>query len=208
MQVNQRTVTEAARRAQIIDAAIEVIADLGYGQASFARIVERAGLSSTRMISYHFQGKDELMWAVLLAAMGVVDERMDERLAGITDRVEMLRGYIESQVDLLRTHPEHMRAITEVARNARDENGAPQYAPLLRDLRVGRLERQLAQGQREGVFGEFDIAVMAQTISQAVDGAAARRETDPDVDLADYARELADLFTRATRPTDPARNPN
>lgn len=33
------------------------IAELGYAQASFARIAGRAGLSSTRLISYHFAGK-------------------------------------------------------------------------------------------------------------------------------------------------------
>src|SRR5699024_12126000 len=53
----------AARRTQIITATIDVIADEGYGRASFSRIAERAGLSSTRLISYHFAGKDELIAA-------------------------------------------------------------------------------------------------------------------------------------------------
>jgi AcrR family transcriptional regulator len=35
-----RTFTETARRAQIVAAAIETIAELGYGQASLARIAE------------------------------------------------------------------------------------------------------------------------------------------------------------------------
>ncbi len=196
MQVNQ-TVTEAARRTQITDAAIEVIADLGYGQASFARIVERAGLSSTRMVSYHFQGKNDLMMAVLIAAIGAADEQMQARLAGVGDRVGMLRAYIESRVDLLRTHPRHVRALAEVGANARDERGTPLFEPVVRDFRVGRLERQLTQGRREGVFGEVDVTVLARTIAHGVDGAAAALAADPDLDLAAYGRELADLFIRA-----------
>jgi AcrR family transcriptional regulator len=42
-----RTVTETARRAQIVRAAIDTIAQLGYRNASFAQIARRAGLSST-----------------------------------------------------------------------------------------------------------------------------------------------------------------
>jgi TetR/AcrR family fatty acid metabolism transcriptional regulator len=42
-----RTFTESARRAQIVQAAIETIAEVGYARASYARIAEHAGLSST-----------------------------------------------------------------------------------------------------------------------------------------------------------------
>ncbi|GAA3023236.1 TetR/AcrR family transcriptional regulator [Actinokineospora globicatena] len=177
----QVTVTEAARRAQITGAATEVIARDGYPRASYARIVEHAGLSSTRLISYHFRDKNDLVMAVLIAAIGAVDERMTARLDGVTDRVEMLRGYIESQVGLLRSHPDEVLAIREIAQNL------PDLAPVLEDFRVGRLARQLTQGQREGVFAPFDVRVMARTIASGIDGA----------DSEDYGRELADLFVRA-----------
>jgi AcrR family transcriptional regulator len=49
-----------ARRAQIIAVAVDTIAELGYGQASLARIAERAG-TSKGVICYHFAGKDELV---------------------------------------------------------------------------------------------------------------------------------------------------
>jgi hypothetical protein len=62
-EIRDRSLTATARRAQIIAATIETIAELGYGQASFGRIAERAGLSSTRLISYHFADKQELLLA-------------------------------------------------------------------------------------------------------------------------------------------------
>ena len=54
--VRQWTFTEEARRGQIIACAIEVLAELGYAQTSFARIAERLGISKS-VISYHFGGK-------------------------------------------------------------------------------------------------------------------------------------------------------
>ena len=61
----QRSVTATARRAQIVAATVAVIAEEGYAQASFARIAQRAGLSGTRLISYHFAGKADLVAAVV-----------------------------------------------------------------------------------------------------------------------------------------------
>ncbi|WP_436492979.1 TetR/AcrR family transcriptional regulator [Actinokineospora sp. HUAS TT18] len=178
--------TEAARRTQIVEAAIEVIAEVGYAKASYARIVEHAGLSSTRLISYHFRDKDDLMMAVLVTALGAADEVLESRIADQTDRVALLGIYIQTRVDLLRTHPQQLRAIAEVAEHRRD------FAPVLHDFRVGRLERQLRQGQRAGTFGEFDPAVMATAISSAIEGAD-RSGVDP----SDYGTGLTRLFVRA-----------
>ncbi len=47
-QESTRTFTETARRAQIVAAAIDTIAELGYGQASLARIAETAGTGEVR----------------------------------------------------------------------------------------------------------------------------------------------------------------
>src|SRR3954470_16963162 len=97
MQVKS-TVTVVARRAQILAATVEVLAELGYRQTSFARIVERAGLSSTRMISYHFAGKDELFNAVVADVVGSIGQFMDQRMRGIDTAAGLLRAYIEGVV--------------------------------------------------------------------------------------------------------------
>ena len=69
-----RSVTATARRAQIVAATIDVIVESGYSQTSFARIAERAGLSSTRLISYHFAGKAELVGAVITEITTAIGE--------------------------------------------------------------------------------------------------------------------------------------
>jgi AcrR family transcriptional regulator len=193
------SVTEAARRSQIVAATIELIAELGYAKTTFARIVERAGLSSTRMISYHFGTKNELMRVVLSTVIHTKDLFLGERAGATTDRGALVRAYIEAEVAFLGAYPVHVRALLELTGAASEATSDPMFVPLLQDLRFGRLERQLRQGQREGVFGEFAADVMAMAIAQAVDGVAARLGTDPELDLERYGRELAGLFERATR---------
>ncbi|MGC7099710.1 TetR/AcrR family transcriptional regulator [Amycolatopsis lurida] len=210
MQVNEGSqpelglsVTEAARRAQIIQATIEVIAELGFAKTSFARIVEHAGLSSTRMISYHFGSKEELMSATIGQISQLKDEFMTERLAGDTTRAGMLRGFIESEAAFVAAYPAFQRAMNEILGQVwggQEGGGHMFHEAVLRDMRVGRIERQLAQGQREGAFGEFDIEVMALSIRQALDGLANRLVREPELDAERYGRELATLFEKATRP--------
>jgi AcrR family transcriptional regulator len=192
---------ENARRTQIVDATVATVAEIGYSKTSFARIVERAGLSSTRLISYHFAGKADLMQATLGSIIDTMDSYLGSRTPQQVDRAGLLRTYIESEVAFLRAYPQHVRALIEIGTHARSDLDTPILGMLWHDLRFGRLERQLHQGQQEGVFGDFDTAVMAMTIRQALDGVSLRLTESPELDVEAYGRELAGLFDRATRTT-------
>ncbi|MDT7728907.1 MAG: hypothetical protein QOI21_5483 [Actinomycetota bacterium] len=201
------SVTEAARRAQIIGATIATIAELGYPKTSFARIKEKAGLSSTRLISYHFVNKAGLMQAVLSTVADIKERFLAERAQGRTDpadRSGMLREYIASEVAFLGTYPECVRVFLELGAHSDDKDGWSMAKPVVEQLRVGQLTRQLSQGQREGAFGEFSPAIMAMAIRQAVDGVAVQLAADPELDLERYGTELADLFERTTKAQDTA----
>ncbi|MFF1614182.1 TetR/AcrR family transcriptional regulator [Amycolatopsis sp. NPDC058278] len=197
------SVTEAARRAQIIGATIGVLADLGYRRTTFAKIKERAGLSSTRLISYHFTNKAGLMQAVLSTVIQTKSAFLTERTGGgldPADRPGYLRAHIETSIAFLRAYPECVRALTELAANADDADGWVMTKVLVDDLRVHGLARQLKQGQAEGLFGAFTPEVMAMSIAQAIDGVAAAYAADPSLDLETYGREVADTFVKATAP--------
>jgi AcrR family transcriptional regulator len=196
------SVTEAARRAQLIGATIATIGELGYPKTSFARIKEKAGLSSTRIISYHFVNKAGLMQAVLSTVADIKERFLAERAEGRTDpadRSGMLREYIASEVAFLGAYPECVRVFLELGANSDDKDGWSMTKPVVEQLRVGQLTRQLTQGQREGAFGEFSPAIMAMAIRQAIDGVAAQLAADPELDLEHYGTELADLFERTTK---------
>ncbi len=194
MRVND-TVAASARRAQIVTAAIDTIAELGYGNASFARIAKRAGISSTRLISYHFDDKAELVRAVVGTVLTEAAEHMGKRMRAAGDRVELLTAYIESNLQFIAEHPTAIRAVIEIAAAARTEDGTPLVRPGDADDPVARLATMFREGQQAGEFRDFDPVVMAVTLRSAIDAAA----NAPDLDPHAYAAELVALFTRAIR---------
>ncbi|SHG77011.1 TetR family transcriptional regulator [Streptoalloteichus hindustanus] len=201
----ERTFTESGRRAQIVDAAIEVIAELGYARASFARIAKRAGLSSTGMISYHFAGKDDLVRACAEEIVRVLTEFMRPRIDAAAGYAAKLRAYIESNVDIVGSRPAHLRALLEILNNARDADGQVIVDSAVVTSRAELFATHLRDGQRAGEFGAFDVWVMAHALTGAIDAVVGAHATGeegegPARDLERCGRELADAFERATAP--------
>ncbi|MEU6710897.1 TetR/AcrR family transcriptional regulator [Nonomuraea sp. NPDC046802] len=191
------SITSSARRAQIVTATIETIAELGYTQASFARIAKRAGLSSTRLISYHFDGKDELIGQVITAIYGGLSAFMTERVRAQATPGGALEAYIRSLVEYISEHRGAMRAATEIFLNFRPEDGTTARQAAMDLSALSHLERLLQWGQESGEFRAFNRRVMAMAIQRALDGLPFLLEADPDADLGDYADELAGIFSRA-----------
>ncbi|MFC4589556.1 TetR/AcrR family transcriptional regulator [Sphaerisporangium corydalis] len=196
----RRTFAGRARRAQIVEAAIGVIAELGYGQASFARIAERAGLSSTRLISYHFAGKDELIKQVVAQLYGEMSGHMAERVQAESTPAGAFRTYIQALVGFISAHRARMKALLEIFLNHRDADGGVTSYDAATDLAtLAPIEEILRWGQREGEFRMFDTRVMAMTVHRAIDGLPFLLEADPGRDLDAYGEELVTLFDLATR---------
>ena len=190
----RRSFTETARRAQIVDAAIATISELGYRNASFAQIAKRAGMSSTGLISYHFGTRDELIEQVVSEIVSSVGSHMAERLTGVTSATEALRTYIEGNVEFIGSHREQMKALLEIFLN-----GAFDYGPESDQSVTAPIEQILRDGQRSGEFRDFDPKVMATLVQRAVDGLPFLLAADPGLDVPAYGREVATAFDLATR---------
>ncbi|WP_457187122.1 TetR/AcrR family transcriptional regulator [Nocardioides sp. P5_E3] len=193
MQVTERSVAATARRAQILEATIDVVAEEGFAKASFARICERAGLSSTRLISYHFAGKAELVAALVEHVVAGIGEHVGALVMAAETPGERLRAYVEGVVGYADTHRAPMSALLQVVMSGAWGDGRPAPSD------VSHLERILADGQRSGAMREFDTRVMAGTIQRAVEAVPFQLAADADLDCTAYAAELVELFDRATR---------
>jgi TetR/AcrR family transcriptional regulator, fatty acid metabolism regulator protein len=195
-----RTFTETARRAQIVKAAIDTIAELGYGQASLARIAETAS-TSKGVIIYHFGGKDELIRELVAETVARGVAYMEPHIDAERTGAGKLRAYIESNLAFMRENRNHMVAIVEIVLNARAADGSRLYDFSVQDAGVAALEQLLAHFQGTGEFrAGFDPRVMATAIRAAINAVPAQLARDPDLDVGHHARELANLFHLATRP--------
>jgi AcrR family transcriptional regulator len=195
----KRTVTATARRAQIVDAAIETVAELGLNQASFARIAERAGLSSTRLISYHFAGKDDLMQAVVDEVFSTAGQYIAPFVLAEPTPSAKLRGFIRGSARFYAEHRRHVVAVRDVWANFRRPDGTQRFGMEAHEPEFEVVSQILREGQARGEFREFDPRVVAITLRQALDGLATLVATDPDLDVDAYTGELIALFDRATR---------
>jgi AcrR family transcriptional regulator len=194
----ERSVTNQARRAQIVRAAVELIAEQGYQAATLQAVARRAGIRSTRTISYHFDGKDDLITAVTQEILRTIGAFVAARATAPADPREALAAYIRSAVALNDTHRAEMRALTAIVLDPRPGGERP-YDSKEENTAVGRVQDILDRGQSEGTFRDFDPWVMAVTVQRSLDGIGFLLEQRPELDLGRYAEELVETFDRATR---------
>lgn len=194
---NDLSFIEAARRAQIIECAIEVLAEVGYPQASLARIAERAKISKG-VISYHFSSKDELMRQLVIEVYTKGAHFMIPRIQAQSTARGMLRAFIESNVEFIASDRQAMVAANEVIANLRKPDGSHYFDQAADEANLQGVEWILRKGQETGEFRAFDTQVMALTIRAAIDRSALQFIAHPDLDWRAYARELCSAFDLAT----------
>lgn len=188
-----------ARQKQIVDAAIEALADVGYGRASLAEIARRAG-TSKGVILYHFKGgKDELLEKVVddIYARGF-QENFPQVASEPTFR-KMLRRSIESNVRWIAAHPQWIRALDEIFSNHRRDDGSPRYSYADNEPLIQGQEMMLREGQKSGEFRDFPTRPMALAIRAVIDQVPTVLSSFAQMDADEYATDLADIFDAATR---------
>lgn len=192
----QPSFIESARRTQIIECAIEVIASMGYAQASLAQIAKRAGISKG-VITYHFSSKDEIMEQVVFNVYSKGASFMKSYVEAESTAVGALKAHIKSNLAFMRDNPKQIVAMIEIASSARSDDGKLTFD--LFPSGVNPLDQLLRRGQREGEFREFSTHIMAMTIRGAIDKVSYEAYEDPSLDFDAYEQELATLFDLATR---------
>ena len=197
------TFTKNARRQQIVAAAIDTIAEVGFAQASIARIAERIGVSKG-VISYHFAGKDDLIRQVVVEIVEAGRDYIIPRVLAESTGPATLRAYIEANLAFMDEHRSSMVAIVEILRHrGLTDNGRQRLDGRDVDVAAHLLEELLARLQNEGLLrSNFDPGVMAVAIRAAIDSVPHRLIRDPDLDIDHYAHEIATIFDLATRVAD------
>lgn len=186
---------ESARRDQVIDSAIELIAEQGHARASLSRIAARAEISKAAVL-YYFTSKDELLEAVLDRVNGGLRDGLEHAVDGAADPVDAVFAHLRAMSAYLAANPTHARVISEsaaIAELAGRRAAGPRHWEKLADL--------LVIAQKEGQLRAFDARTVAVLIDGAVNGLIAHSLADPDFELAAAVPELEAFVRRATTST-------
>ncbi|MFE4500024.1 TetR/AcrR family transcriptional regulator [Rhodococcus sp. NPDC056743] len=188
---------EAARRAQIIDATISVVAESGYKAASFARIAKRASISPG-LITYHFDKKEALMRAVLATVEARLDAAMaDQSDAGDEDSYPAaLEGMLTRFVHYCARDGDQVSAMTEIRREVAVAEVRDAVAASHRSG-TGELVSFIEEGQAYGQFREIDAALYASVLTSGmgeVPGLLRGREPEQ---IAVFAEQWSSLYVHA-----------
>lgn len=190
---------ERARRQQILRAAIELLAEGGYGAASLSAIATRIG-ASKGVISYHFDGKDELLAQVVSTVLGEAGAFMGPQVEAAIGAREKLRAYVRANLAYLSTHRREIRALTAVLSGLPPApDGSPPYTAAGSDA-VTALAALLEGGQATGELRSFNTVVVARSLRAAIDAVTELLRVEPGLDVEGYAEDLLDLFETAVLP--------
>ena len=113
-----RSCAETARRAQIVDCAIDAIAEVGFAKASVDQIAKRTGVSKG-VITYHFPNKEQIVDAIIEKVMAAGRAYMEPRIMAETSAAGRLRAYIESDLEFIDAYRKSLIALVEIAMSAR-----------------------------------------------------------------------------------------
>lgn len=218
MAESSRSAAATSRRAQIIEATIETVAEIGFARTTFARIAARGGLSSTRLISYHFASKTALMQAVITDVYSSINDFLITRTAvdpasrpiqppdhwpgrrPADSAADELRAYITGVVAYVDDHRSRMRALQSIFAAVHDDPDSPEVRQAdPQGAVMGYLLALLRHGQGQGEFRSFDPLVIAAMVQRSLEGLTRLLDNVPDVDLTHYADELVIAVDLATR---------
>ena len=185
----------AARRKQLVECAIEVIAEVGLARASTVRIARRAGVSRG-VLTYHFRDRAELVEQVVQSVYDLGAEEVAPKIARASTPREMMLAFIGGSVELYAAYPTQLAALTEIYADARGADGVSRARHRRHSQEMSDLAQVLRAGQAQGEFRAFDVDVMCSTMRSALDGALAYIAGGGSVEP--YATELQAIFDAAT----------
>ena len=183
-----------ARRQQIIDATIRVMAARGWQDTSIDEITREAGVSRG-LVAYHFKDKAQLLAGVLARCQELFEAAVAESIASSRDPIEQLRNASRNAVLMARDAPASYEVFLHFTAGAR---GDPELAAQVQDLYRG-FRRAIASGIRKGQASGRIRAVNPDAVAAghmgAIIGIALQWLLDPDAfDIESAANDTADAL--------------
>lgn len=190
----------SARKAQIVAAAIEVIAEVGFAEASIRKIADRVGIAMSAVL-YHFGTKDNLVDAIVEHMYRTMITQVAPAIDAERTITGKLHAYIRSSIDYFGTHRVALKALaslgtTYVPSDGRRFEELGLHPDIAEQLAVLDPTPILVVGQRDGEFGDFPLPSTAIALRGAINGVVEKVLREPGYDPGRYAEDLIEIFGR------------
>jgi len=187
-------------RRKILDAAGELIAELGWSGVTTRRIAERAGINNA-LIHYYFGTKDALLIEAASTMFAEEFEGPMTRMGTAPTFAEALRAYI----DYLRAIEDHGPGVTvsveALLRGLRDDSVRAWIEGILGGARQLLEQLVIAAQSREELPVDLDPAGAAVVLAALLDGLVLYRLIDPDLDLDAVESSLLGMMAASSKGT-------
>ncbi|NVB77499.1 MAG: TetR/AcrR family transcriptional regulator [Kofleriaceae bacterium] len=202
-----------SRRAQIVQALVDVMAKQGYDGASIADIAKRAGLAPG-LVHYHFKNKLEILVEAVRALAAAHARALDGALAtaDADDAAAQLVAFIDVHLGLgAHADPDALACWVLVSAEAlRERRVRIEVEAALADL-TRRVIAIVERGRASGQFQCSDAGAVAAALVAMIQGyftvAATARELIPSGSAAPCALRMAEGLVRPKRPLEIRRKP-
>jgi AcrR family transcriptional regulator len=181
--------------ARILDHATAVFYEKGYEGASMRDLSRLSGMSLAGLY-YYFESKEKLLYLIQKHYFATVMERLDHRLADLTNAEERVRAFILNHLEYFLAYPKAMKVLSHEDDVLKNDYGA-EIASIKREYyhcctRLTdelRREEGLTFNTRIAVLGLFGMVNWLYTWYNAkIDG-----------DASNMARQIGDIFLQGIR---------
>ena len=185
------------KKNQIINAAIELIIELGFINFSVGKVANKLNVSKG-VITYHFPTKESLLQSAVINYYEEAAMYMEKHMQIGKGAVDTLKSYIAANLHFAKEKKKQTVAIVDIVLNSRTEEGVPLftggdnniYQPLVEIFKYGQ--------EVEKVYRDFSHEIMARSVRSVIDTfclAIAKNEIQ---DVEKAVREIQVVFELAT----------
>ena len=189
-----KSVISDIRKGQIAEAAITVINESGYSNASLANIAKQAGIS-TALISYSFPAKKDLTDFLFEELLKRKITYIIEWVKEAESPTEKLFAYIRADLSYSSDHPPEGVSMAELMSNARNKDGTPYYQSESDDSNL--LEEIIKIIQEDGGFPNINDEALSMIIKGAIKEHVNQQNSN-EIDQKTYGDELISVVSRLT----------
>ncbi|MGG0369540.1 TetR/AcrR family transcriptional regulator [Priestia endophytica] len=182
---------------KIIQKSMQFISNYGYANFSIGNIAKELNISKG-VVNYHFPQKQLLLETVITQFYEKAATYMGEHMDLNKDAKSTLESYIESNLRFVSENKEETLAVTEIALNARNEDGELIFTAENKNIFTPLIEIFQYGQDVDKSFRKFPPEIMARAVRSIIDNFSSTIAKGEITDIDSTINEIKEIFNKAT----------